>query len=234
MKCDKSAEVLLFVYAAERAVSCGKRAAVAEYSYPLGYIWERRLKMTWYEVLIVSVGLSLDVFAYALYKGAMVSEINVKKLAKMAAVFALWQMGAMLAGSMISEIPLIAERYQKARMLYGVLSAILFFGVGVIMIGKALRGGEVLEHREDSFDVKQICAWSAITSVDSFLAGIGLGLLNTQLSLLVLQLAVVTVVTIAAGIWIGYRLGCQMRYGAMKLGGVMLFLAGLDVLIRYL
>lgn len=190
--------------------------------------------MTWYEVLIVSVGLSLDVFAYALYKGAMVSEINVKKVIKMAAVFALWQVGAMFTGSMISEIPLISERYQRAEILYEILSAILFFGVGIIMIGKALHGGEVLEHREDSFYVKQLCAWSAITSVDSFLAGIGLGLLNTQISLLVLQLAVVTVATIVAGIWIGYRLGCQMRYGAMKLGGVMLFLAGMDVLMRHL
>lgn len=34
--------------------------------------------MAWYEILIVSVGLSLDVFTYALYKGAMLSKLNKK------------------------------------------------------------------------------------------------------------------------------------------------------------
>ena len=189
--------------------------------------------MSWYEVLMVSVGLSLDVFAYALYKGAMISGVNVKKVAKMAAIFAIWQVGAMLIGSMISEISFIEIHYQRAERLYDVLSAVIFFGVGVMMIVKSLRGGEVTEHKEDAFYVKQICTWAAITSIDSLLAGVSLGFLNTSIHVLVLQLAVVTVITIIAGIWIGCRLGCQMRYGAMKLGGMILLLAGLDVLLRY-
>ena len=32
--------------------------------------------MAWYEIFIVSVGLSLDVFTYALYKGAMLSRLD--------------------------------------------------------------------------------------------------------------------------------------------------------------
>lgn len=189
--------------------------------------------MTWYEVLLVSVGLSLDVFAYALYKGAMISGVNAKKVAKMVTIFAVWQVGAMFVGSLISEIPFIKVHYPRAERLYDVLSAIIFFVVGVLMIVKSLRTGEITEHREDNFYVKQICTWAAITSIDSLLAGISLGFLNTQVNVLILQLAVVTVVTIIAGIWIGCRLGCQMRYGAMKLGGTILLLAGLDVLLRY-
>ena len=34
--------------------------------------------MAWYEIFIVSVGLSLDVFTYALYKGAMLSRLDQK------------------------------------------------------------------------------------------------------------------------------------------------------------
>lgn len=187
--------------------------------------------MTWYEVLMVSVGVSLDVFAYALYKGAMISRIVVPKVAKMAAIFAAWQVGAMLVGSLISEIPFIKAAYPRAAKLYEVLSAVLFFVLGVMMLVKSLHNGEVMERREDNFFASQLCTWAAITSIDSLMAGVSLGFLNTRLNVLLLQLAVVTVITVIAGIWIGCRLGCRMRNGAVKLGGVILLFAGLDVLL---
>lgn len=43
--------------------------------------------MAWYEILIVSVGLSLDVFTYALYKGAMLSKLDKKQILKMTLLF---------------------------------------------------------------------------------------------------------------------------------------------------
>ena len=63
--------------------------------------------MAWYEILIVSVGLSLDVLTYALYKGAMLSKLDKKQILKMTLLFTGWQSGAMLLGSLISEIPYI-------------------------------------------------------------------------------------------------------------------------------
>ena len=49
--------------------------------------------MAWYEILIVSVGLSLDVFTYALYKGAMLSKLDKKQILKMTLLFTGWQSG---------------------------------------------------------------------------------------------------------------------------------------------
>ena len=54
--------------------------------------------MAWYEILIVSVGLSLDVLTYALYKGAMLSKLDKKQILKMTLLFTGWQSGAMLLG----------------------------------------------------------------------------------------------------------------------------------------
>ena len=50
--------------------------------------------MAWYEILIVSVGLSLDVFTYALYKGAMLSKLDKTQILKMTLLFTGWQSGA--------------------------------------------------------------------------------------------------------------------------------------------
>lgn len=189
--------------------------------------------MTWYEVFIISIGLSLDVFAYAMYKGAMISHLEAKKITKMAVVFALWQAVAMAVGSLISEIPVMEEHYQRTEKLYDVLSALILFAVGLIMIIRALKGKVITERREDNFYMKQLCIWAAITSLDSFLTGISLGFLNTAVHMLIIQLVLITVAAIIGGIFLGYRMGCQMRYGFVKLGGAILLVAGMDVLLRY-
>ena len=189
--------------------------------------------MTWYEVFIISIGLSLDVFAYAMYKGAMISHLEPKKIPKMAVVFALWQAVAMAVGSLISEIPVIEEHYQRTEKLYDVLSALILFAVGLIMIIRALKGKVITERREDNFYMKQLCIWAAITSLDSFLTRISLGFLNTAVHMLIIQMVLITVAAIIGGIFLGYRMGCQMRYGFVKLGGAILLVAGMDVLLRY-
>lgn len=189
--------------------------------------------MKWYEILAVSIGLSLDVFAFALYKGAMISKMNWPRIAKMVVVFSVWQCGAMLLGSLISEIPFVKAQYTRAEKAYDIVSALLFFGVGIVMIVKSLGHHEIIERRHDSFEMGQLCAWSAITSIDSFLTGISMGFLNTELTVLILQLAITGIVMVVAGVFMGYRIGCNMRYGALKLGGVILLAAGVDVLFRY-
>ena len=189
--------------------------------------------MKWYEILAVSIGLSLDVFAYALYKGAMISKMNWPRIAKMVAVFTVWQCGAMVLGSLISELPFVEAQYVRAEKAYDILSALLFFGVGVVMIVKSLGHREIIERRQDSYELGQLCAWAALTSIDSFLTGVSMGFLNTELTILILQLAVTGIVMVVAGIFMGYRIGCNMRYGALKLGGAILLAAGVDVLFRY-
>lgn len=192
-------------------------------------------KMKWYEILMVSIGLSLDVFAYAMYKGAMVSRVDGKKVSKMTAIFATWQIGAMLVGSLIAEIPVISRHLLVAESLYVVLAALIFFAVGVIMLVKATEKGKkiVLEHRADEFPMKQLCAWAAITSIDSLMAGVSFGFMNAALPVFILQLICVTIVVVIAGIWIGYRLGCRMRVNAVRIGGCILLVAGVEVLARY-
>ncbi len=83
--------------------------------------------MAWYEIFIVSVGLSLDVFTYALYKGAMLSRLDKKQILKMILLFTGWQSGAMLLGSLISELPYIAMNYQRTERLFRAASAVIFF-----------------------------------------------------------------------------------------------------------
>ena len=138
--------------------------------------------MAWYEIFIVSVGLSLDVFTYALYKGAMLSRLDKKQILKMILLFTGWQSGAMLLGSLISELPYIAMNYQRTERLFRAASAVIFFLIGIWLIVRALHMRDPLERREDAFAWRQLCIWAMLTSVDSFLTGIGMGFLDTRVT----------------------------------------------------
>ena len=119
--------------------------------------------MAWYEIFIVSVGLSLDVFTYALYKGAMLSRLDKKQILKMILLFTGWQSGAMLLGSLISELPYIAMNYQRTERLFRAASAVIFFLIGIWLIVRALHMRDPLERREDAFAWRQLCIWAMLT-----------------------------------------------------------------------
>lgn len=189
--------------------------------------------MAWYEILVVSVGLSLDVFTYALYKGAMLSRLDKKQISKMVLLFMGWQSGAMFLGSLISEIPYIAMNYQRTEKLFRAASAVIFFLIGVWLIVRALHMQDPLERREDMFAWKQLCVWAMLTSVDSFLTGIGMGFLNTRVTVQIVQLAIMAAVAVMTGIYAGYRIGCHGRNRVLISGAMIFLLAGIDVLFRY-
>lgn len=189
--------------------------------------------MAWYEIFIVSVGLSLDVFTYALYKGAMLSRLDKKQILKMTLLFTAWQSGAMFFGSLISEIPYIAMNYQRTEKLFRAVSAVIFFLIAVWLIVRAVHMRDPLERREDIFAWKQLCVWAMLTSVDSFLTGIGMGFLNTRVTLQMIQLAIMAAIAVVTGIYTGYRIGCRGRSRVLISGAMIFLLVGIDVMFRY-
>ena len=189
--------------------------------------------MAWYEIFIVSVGLSLDVFTYAVYKGAMLSRLDKKQILKMTLLFTAWQSGAMFLGSLISEIPYIAMNYQRTEKLFRAVSAVIFFLIAVWLIVRAVHMRDPLERREDIFAWKQLCVWAMLTSVDSFLTGIGMGFLNTRVTLQMIQLAIMAAIAVVTGIYTGYRIGCRGRSRVLISGAMIFLLVGIDVMFRY-
>ena len=61
------------------------------------------------EVLLIAVGLSLDVFAVVICRGALVARIEKKRLLLLSAVFAVWQVGALVIGALLGRISNMIE-----------------------------------------------------------------------------------------------------------------------------
>ena len=192
--------------------------------------------MSIWEVTLIAFGLALDVFAYCLYRGAMVSEIRKLDVFKLVGIFTGFQMAALALGNVITLIPKIRAAYRSVSSLWLILAAVTFFCLGIYMVIKAVRrrGHVVRESREDSLDLKVVCAWAVLTSLDALIAGIGFGFLGIRLIGTVLVVGILTVICVLAGLLFGYWLGCGPMNKFITLGGCIVMIGGVDILIHYL
>lgn len=188
--------------------------------------------MAAFEILMISVGLSLDVFAYALYKGAMMPEIRKGPLIKICTIFTVWQMASLLLGNMITNISMIKTSAGRAAVHWRILSVIIFVGLGLYMIVKAGKQTVIIERKNGTVGVRQIAIWACITSIDAFLAGIGFGFFQTDFFFTTVSVGIVTALSVIVGIYAGYWMGCQSKNKIVTLGGCILLIGGIELLIR--
>lgn len=190
--------------------------------------------MVIYEILLISVGLSLDVFAYALYKGAMMPEVSKGSLVKMCGIFTAWQMTSLVVGNLITNIHILGIQFSADRAAghWELLSILIFLGLGVYMIVKSRKKEIIVERKEERLELKQIMIWACITSVDAFLAGIGFGFFETDFVIMTVTVGIVTALNVILGVYTGYWLGCQAKNKILATGGWLLLIGGIELLIR--
>ena len=186
------------------------------------------------ELIVISVGLSIDVFVAVVYLGAGFSKIEMKNLVGLCALFGGMQVAGLVLGNLVTLLPLFSITHsQRAADRWEGLTVLIFAGLGIYMIWKGIRREDVLERRKDHVEWKKMVLLSAVTSVDAFFAGMGLGFLDTATIIQAMILFPVTIAEVTAGICVGYRLGLAHNRHAYWLGGALLLLASVDVMIHY-
>ena len=183
--------------------------------------------MSLLEIILISIGLTMDVFAYALLKGAMMSEIRKKNLLKICSIFTLWQVISMILGNLLTNIPFTAKLGMDVGHNSNTFSVLIFLGLGIYMIVKAIKEKPVEEKKDETISAKQIIVWA-------FIAGIGFGFLETDFLLLVFIIGIATIVMVIIGMYIGYWMGCQFRRTAVTIGGCILLFGAVEFIIRTL
>lgn len=190
-----------------------------------------------WQIILISSGLSLDVFAYCLYRGAMVSELNKGGLAKMCGIFVVYQMGALALGRLITMIPVIERSYQTARVLWRFVAAVMFLGLGIYMIIKAVRRSrtlKIVEKKQDRYILRVLVMWALITSVDALIAGMGFGVLGIGFLVSFIVIGIVTFLNVIIGFFAGYMLGCGPMNKMVMIGGCLVLIGGVDVFISFM
>ena len=150
-----------------------------------------------------------------------------------------WKLLLLLAGAVavfaavfaLYSLPVEAVAY--AGLLCLMLGLILF-ALGCFLLIQAFRQKAFEERHDDSFNYKKVLFLGLITSVDVFLLGTCMTLLQADAFQVCLISTLVTLACVELGQQIGYRLGLAYRRTIFTAGSVILFLISLKVLFQVL
>ena len=184
--------------------------------------------MSFSELLLIAVGLSMDAFAVSICKGLATKKVGVKHML----IVGLW------FGGFQALMPLIGyflgstfEEY-ITRFDHWVAFVLLAL-IGGNMIREALSGEE--EKANDSLGVREMLTLAVATSIDALAVGVTFALLpGVNIAAAVSFIGVITFVISAAGIKVGNAFGTKCKSKAELAGGVILILIGLKILLEHL
>ena len=112
--------------------------------------------MSWIEIVLITIGMSLDTFAAVECQGALVAKLEKKRLSMAVTVIALWQTIALLIGSFLVTLLNQYDTQLSGEAFIGrILAILILFGMGLRMFVKAWRNERIVEKREDGLDIKK-------------------------------------------------------------------------------
>lgn len=178
-----------------------------------------------FELLILSIGLSLDVFAVMIYFGSVFFGLRKEMVIKMCASFWIWHMFSLLLGHWIANIDFIENAIHRYSHLNKLIAALIFLALGLYMWQKTTKNDAILERRMDHLPIKKLLSFLFITAIDSFWVGLSLGFLQIELGIISIFIIINTILFVLLGLWIGYH------YGAARIKTLYYSASGLFFLI---
>lgn len=191
--------------------------------------------MNWIENLLIIGGVSLDIFATMECEGSVVAKIKKGSLAKISILTVILQVLLLYLGSLGSGCLIKREGIAENELFFGnVIAAIIFAGLGVHLIIKAVRSERIYEHRQETFNTRRIVSGMAGTGVYTLIAGAAFGLMGIRMKACLILLGVCSLLMVIAGAYTGYRFGFEQKKKAYGIGAALLWIAGIDVVLQYI
>ncbi len=186
--------------------------------------------MSFFELLLTAVALSMDAFAVAACKGLNMRSINWKRAGWIGLFFGGFQALMPLAGWLLGK----QFEHLITSVDHWVVFALLAL-IGGKMIYDAVKAedGESCPV-EDRLSVRELVALSLATSIDALAVGISFAFLNVRILPAVAVIGITTFALSIIGVAIGQKFGAKYRDRATLAGGVVLVFIGTRILLEHL
>ena len=186
--------------------------------------------MTFVELLLTAVALSMDAFAVSTCKGLNMRKMNWRQALIIGLFF----------GGFQALMPLIG--WLLGKQFEGLITSVdhwivfaLLTLIGGKMVYDALKGGEEEGCApETKLDIRQMIGLSFATSVDALAVGISFAFLKVQILPSVACIGVTTCLLSILGVAIGQRFGAKYQDRATLAGGIVRILLGVKILLEHL
>ena len=183
--------------------------------------------MSFVELLLIAVGLSMDAFAVAVCRGLEMRRIDYRQALLIALFFGGFQALMPAVGYLLGAG---FEHYISAFDHW--IAFLLLAFIGGKMIWEAVRGGE--EEQPQELDLKMLLMMAVATSIDALAVGITFAFLRMDILPSALTIGLTTFILSLIGVLVGNRFGARYKQKAEIVGGVVLVLIGVKILLEHL
>ena len=183
--------------------------------------------MSFWELLLLAVGLSMDAFAVSICKGLSVKRVGPEHMLKAGLWFGGFQALMPALGYLLGTT---FEKYITAVDHWVVFALLALIGINMIRESRSA---------EDDYDVdfgwRAMLMMALATSIDALAIGITFALLpNVNIVSAVTVIGITTFTFSAVGVKAGGLIGGKSGGKAKLIGGVILILIGLKILLEHL
>ncbi len=181
--------------------------------------------MSFPELLLIAVGLSMDAFAVSICKGLSIKKLGARHAALVGLYF----------GGFQALMPLIgwALGYRFEHIIESVdhwIAFALLTIIGLSMIREANKAEEL----NDDLGFKAMVLLAVATSIDALAVGVTFAFLQVRIVPAASLIGVTTFLISAVGVYIGHVFGLRYRAKAEIAGGVILIGIGMKILLEHL
>ncbi|MGM9574918.1 MAG: manganese efflux pump MntP family protein [Oscillospiraceae bacterium] len=183
--------------------------------------------MSFFDLFLIALALSMDAFAVAICKGLSVKKVGAKHILTVGIYFGGFQALMPLIGFLLG--------FKFERFIVSIDHWIAFVLLAVIgggMIREALAGKD--DEANDSFSFKTMLPLALATSIDALAVGISFAFLGVDIVAAAVLIGVTTFVLSGAGVVVGNVFGAKYKSKAELAGGIVLILIGLKILLEHL
>lgn len=183
--------------------------------------------MSFIELFLIAVGLSMDAFAVSICKGLSMQKLTLRPALIIGVYFGGFQALMPLIGY------LLGVRFQEAINSYDHwIAFILLAVIGGNMIKEALDDEE--ESCDASLAVRDMLILAVATSIDALAVGVTFAFLRVQIVPAIIFIGITTFLLSVAGVKVGTVFGSRYKSRAELTGGLILILIGLKILVEHL
>lgn len=187
--------------------------------------------MSYIEIFLVGVGLSMDAFAASICQGLSMKKLSVKSMLIIGLFFGGFQALMPTVGFLLGtqfEAYIVSIDHWVAFVLLSFIGGKMLFDV--------IKGedDELNSEKEYKLDIKNIAVLAVATSIDALAVGISMAFLSVDIISAASMIGITTFVISSAGVVIGHKFGTKYKDKATIAGGVILILIGVKILLEHL
>jgi putative Mn2+ efflux pump MntP len=188
--------------------------------------------MSFTDILMIGVGLSMDAFAVSMCQGVSMQKLDLRRAALIALFFGGFQALMPLLGFALG------STFASAVTIGPWIAAALLLILGVKMLIEGIRDKD--DKPSDVGTIGRLFILAIATSIDAFAVGVSFSMQEgvvwsgsgTSIFLAIAVIGLTTFVLSLIGVWIGNRFGLKYHRAATIFGGVVLILIGVKVLLE--